>query len=405
MNQKTAPLNQPILWHKVIAIASIQGAITLTWIIYNLYFGDLLKQLGLAAELVPIVLIIERFLEVIIEPIAGNFSDQQERKIGTNLPIITLGIIFSSGFFLFIPAVVIFGNESVKWLLIIGAICWAMAMAIFRAPVMGLLRKTAHSKDLVQSASILTLFSSIIGAFQFDVFGILLKLGAPFAFFLGSVVLIGSGFAIQRFFPPEITESESIMEQETSKKFPLINLIIISLTGVFIGLGLRFFYPTITQVFNSNLGEKGKLAMMLFSIILGISALGTGKLALKIGDGKAILGGTIITGIFLLILVFIPLDLIKILSIIILLISFSFVLNGVLPFILSLVPKGKTGFGMGLYFGCFGGAISLSVIFDKYITKITPSIGSIGGFIFFAIASFLIYFSLNQKIINPVDYN
>jgi hypothetical protein len=278
-------------------------------------------------------------------------------------------------------------------------------MSIFRAPVMGLLRKTAHSKDLVQSASILTLFSSIIGAFQFDVFGILLKLGAPFAFFLGSVVLIGSGFAIQRFFPPEITESESIMEQETSKKFPLINLIIISLTGVFIGLGLRFFYPTITQIFNSNLGEKGKLAMMLFSIILGISALGTGKLALKIGDGKAILGGTIITGIFLLILVFIPLDLIKILSIIILLISFSFVLNGVLPFILSLVPKGKTGFGMGLYFGCFGGAISLSVIFDKYITKITPSIGSIGGFIFFAIASFLIYFSLNQKIINPVDYN
>jgi hypothetical protein len=87
----------------------------------------------------------------------------------------------------------------------------------------------------------------------------------------------------------------------------------------------------------------------------------------------------------------------------ILLISFSFVLNGVLPFILNLVPPEKTGFGMGLYFGCFGGAISLFVMLSQSLTKITPQVGAIGGFISFTIATILIYVSGKQKFNGKSD--
>jgi len=397
-------LNQPILWHKVIAIAAIQGTITLTWVVYNMYLPDLLKQLGLAAGMAQLLLIIEHFLEVIIEPIAGNFSDQQERKFGTRLPIITIGIIISATLFLSIPATVIFGNKSINYLLIIMAILWAGAMAIFRSPVMSLLRKTANHKYLAQAASLLTLFSSIIGALQFDVFGIILKLGAPFAFFLGTVALLGSGFAIQKVFPPEIKDREITAKNKVIPNISVVNLAIIIVTGISVGLGLKFFYATLTPIFNNNYGDQGKLAMMLFSIFLGISALFTGKIATKLGNGKGIFYGTFLTGIFVLILVFIPVKLITNLAIIVLLISFSLVLNGVFPFILALIPEEKTGFGMGLYFGCFGGAISLFILLTNYLktifTKITPEINSIGGFICFAIASSVVYFSLKQtKII------
>lgn len=383
----------PILWHKVIAIALIQGAITLTWVVYNMYLPDLLKQLGLAAGMTQILLIIEHFLEVIIEPIAGNFSDQQERKIGTRLPIITLGVIISATLFLLIPALVIFGQSAIKWLWVIMVIFWASAMAIFRSPVMALLRKSASREDIVQAASLLTLATGAIGALQFDAFKLILKLGAPFAFFLGTIVLLGAGFAIQKVFPPQVQTPEILLENQPIKPIPLANLMIIIGTGITVGLGLKFYYPTINQVLNSQFPEQGKLAMMLFSILLGISALATGKIATKLGNSQGMFFGVSITAIFLLILVFIPDPVITYLSLIILLIAFSFVLNGVFPFIFALVPESKTGFGMGLYFGCFGGAISLFVILSQYVTKITPQVGAMGGFMSLAIATVFVYLS------------
>jgi hypothetical protein len=35
-----------ILWAQVGGLAALQGAITLTWVIYNLYLVDLLTRLG-----------------------------------------------------------------------------------------------------------------------------------------------------------------------------------------------------------------------------------------------------------------------------------------------------------------------------------------------------------------------
>jgi hypothetical protein len=45
MERKTGTLTQPaVLWLQVWGLAAVQGAITLTWIIYNLYLPQLLAQ-------------------------------------------------------------------------------------------------------------------------------------------------------------------------------------------------------------------------------------------------------------------------------------------------------------------------------------------------------------------------
>ena len=57
----------------------------------------------------------------------------------------------------------------------------------------------------------------------------------------------------------------------------------------------------------------------------------------------------------------------NILPILLLIICFSFVLNGIIPLILNLVPQEKAGLGVGLYFGGFGaGMSSFDLIFTRF---------------------------------------
>ena len=147
--------DNPVVWLKVWGIAATQGAITLAWVIYNLYLTKLLVNLGFSQELAVWILIIEHMLEAIIEPTFGAYSDRQKQKIGTPIPIINLGIILSSVLFISIPAVVIFINPETiwRWLLPAIALAWASVMAIFRSPVMALLGNAAPKDKLPQAAS------------------------------------------------------------------------------------------------------------------------------------------------------------------------------------------------------------------------------------------------------------
>ncbi|MEN9230276.1 MAG: hypothetical protein Q6L68_05170 [Thermostichus sp. DG02_5_bins_236] len=53
-----------ILWAQVFGLAAIQGSIALTWVSYNLnlYLPNLMVDMGLAAGLATILLIIENLL-------------------------------------------------------------------------------------------------------------------------------------------------------------------------------------------------------------------------------------------------------------------------------------------------------------------------------------------------------
>lgn len=146
-------ISNKVLWIKVWGIAAVQGSITLTWVIYNLYFPLLLVDLGFKKELAIAILIIENLLASIIEPIFGWLSDRQQRLVGSKVPLISWGIISASVLFLIFPWLVIFNSEqfSFKWLLPIVAIIWAGAMAIFRAPTMTLLGRCATNDALPQA--------------------------------------------------------------------------------------------------------------------------------------------------------------------------------------------------------------------------------------------------------------
>ncbi|MEM6612536.1 MAG: MFS transporter [Cyanobacteria bacterium P01_C01_bin.72] len=357
--------NKKILWIEVWSIAAVQGAITLAWVIYNLYFPMLLVEFGFNRELAVTILLIENAVESIIEPVFGALSDRQQRLKGQKITLILFGIILSSGLFILFPCLVIFspGQSSAsafRWLLPILAIVWATAMAVFRAPTMSLLGRCAPRDKLPQAASILTLVRGAVGAFRFDTYGIILSLGTGFAFALGSFSLLIAAFVLRRLNPVD----NLTREPDEPIKIPILLSSLIFATGIWVAWSLRFTIPTANQFLQFQFGEDyGKTASTIFLILLGLAALPAGKIATKFQNFKTMLigiAGTIIA------LGLLPLFPNSILPISLLIIFLSLILNGILPFILSLLPPDKSGLGMGLYFGGFGaGASSFGFIFSR----------------------------------------
>lgn len=371
-----------IQWQRVTGVAAVQGSITLAWVIYALYLPQLLTEMGFAKELAGLLLMIEHALEVIIEPITGSLSDRAQWQLGTRFSIITPGIILASALFITLPTVVVFG-KAVSWLLPVIAVLWASAMAIFRSPAITLLGKTAPPLELPLASSCLTLVQQLIGAFRFSVYGIILSLGPGWAFAIGSVVLLGAVAFLRWTAPPDVPESlmatqaraedpEQASPSPTSS-IPLPTAVLMMGLAVCLGWGLRFLFSSLGGQFALLLGgEQVGLGMLGFSLILALSALPAGKLATWLGNTLTMMGGAIATAVLAVSLVFLSQTVLWVVGLVMMGFAFSTVLNGAVPLVLSAFPSDRSGLGLGLYFGAFGGGISFfDAIFKPLKTDVS----------------------------------
>ncbi|WLT38767.1 hypothetical protein NON20_03005 [Synechocystis sp. B12] len=80
-----------VLWRRVWGIALVQGSVTLMWITYRLYLGDLLKGWGFSPEFVVGLLTFEMVLGVVMEPLFGGPERSPTAKFRHSIPINFLG--------------------------------------------------------------------------------------------------------------------------------------------------------------------------------------------------------------------------------------------------------------------------------------------------------------------------
>ena len=106
-------------WYKIIGLAALQGAITLTWLIYGIYLPKLLVGYGFPAKLAITLLIIEGAIGVILEPLFGSLSDRAYRWLATKFGFVALGVIVTSAISILIPTIFVFRDvfRSVNWIL------------------------------------------------------------------------------------------------------------------------------------------------------------------------------------------------------------------------------------------------------------------------------------------------
>ncbi len=404
-----------VLWLQVFGLAGMQGAITLCWVIYKLYLPKLLVSLGLSEGLALTLLIIENLLAAVMEPLMGSLSDKTRRWMGMRFPFISVGVILSSALFILIPAIVIFGKPTVvfRTLLLITIICWALAMMIFSSPTMSLLGRYATPTSLPLAASLLTLAGGLIGSLSPLTSKIFLGLGPAITFAIGSFVLLLATTILRLINPPEIVGDGGMGEMGergenliSHSPLPtahslLPNLGLLFLTGAVVTWGASFFMPTIQKCLTNQLGaEKVPSVMLIIGISLACAALPAGAIATKLGNSKAMLFGI---GIImpLILMISSTKGVTTTVIIIIAIASFSLIMNGAIPFALSMIPPERAGLGIGMYFGGVTAGAGLFGLVFPNLNSLTPITTAILSAIAFLVAGFCI--AVSQKLPLPTN--
>lgn len=356
--------SRSVLWTQVWGLAAMQGAITLMWVIYNLYLVDLLTQLGFPKTLATGLLILENLLAMVMEPLMGSFSDGLQHRLGTRFPFISLGVIVAAGCFLAIPMVVMGGQNALgRWLLPLTMVAWALAMTLFRSPALSLLGRYAFATRLPQAASILTLVGGLAGAVGPLANQFILNLGPWMAFGLGSGVLLLATVMLGQFSPNATVSSPGAVADAPAKPEPTLsfsNLGLIFGTGMGVALGFRLVMTTFPQILKQQGGMASPAPIMgLVFVALAATAIPAGWWATRLGRYRAM-----ILGLALLVLLTASMNLVSGMgfSVLVALLLggvLSLVFNCTLPIALTLVPPGKAGLGTGLYFS--GGALANSL--------------------------------------------
>jgi Major Facilitator Superfamily len=380
-------------WYKIIALSALQGAISLTWLIYNIYLPKLLISYGFAPTFAVILIVIENSISVILEPLFGSLSDRAFRWIATKFGFVSLGVILTSALTILIPTIFAFRDifSAVSWIMPVVLVAWAMAMSLFRTPAISLIGRYAFASDLPIAMSFLTLVGGFIGALRPISQDFLLGLGAPLTFTTASIVLLIST-ALLRYFDPPTTPNPTTVDRSQISAMKVILLIGM---GVGISWASRCLLETIPKVIKLNLPQFDPVLLTLgISLAIAVSALSSGLFAVKYGNQKAMFIGIGATTIALLLMVFIPTTFSIVLAILAIVCCFSMMTNGAIPLAIDLFPPHRAGLAVGLYFSGFtAGISSFSSLFNP-VTDLTPSLGAICGAIGAILAGVCVWGSL-----------
>ncbi len=174
------------------SIAALHGAVTLAWVVYNLYLVQLLLRAGFDAYLAPVLLIIEGVLGAALEPLMGGISDRSRRR---RLSLVAGGVLTAGIAFLAFPLTASAASGLARLLpaLVLG---WASAMALFRAPALSLLSRHARPQALPLAASVLTATAGLVGAAASSARAWILSFGPVPTFAVASSALLLSAGVI-----------------------------------------------------------------------------------------------------------------------------------------------------------------------------------------------------------------
>ncbi|MEM6426034.1 MAG: MFS transporter [Cyanobacteria bacterium P01_D01_bin.128] len=398
MTTKAASPPSGILWAKVWGLAAVQGAIILTWVIYNLYLVTLLTGLGFPEPLAVTLLVIENILAAVMEPLMGSLSDRVQHWMGSQFPLIALGIVLSSGCFIAIPAVAIFGAGA-RWLLPTMLVAWALAMTLFRAPALSLLGRYAFQTQLPQAASILTLVGGIAGAVGPMANRWILSLGPGLTFAIGSFVLIGAAFALRSANPTAGFTPKDSGDPASASPVSWLALGFIFGTGFGVALGFRCLMTGFPALVTAQLpeGPQGLIVGLIF-IAIALVAIPGGQLATRLGNRRTMILGLALMGILGLLAGAIASGVLLALFALSFGACFSMVSNGTIPYALSLVPSQKAGLGTGMYFS--GGAVASALFgtFADTVSGLSPALILAAGSLFFGLAALCIASSPRLKL-------
>ncbi|WP_414563881.1 MULTISPECIES: MFS transporter [unclassified Anabaena] len=375
-----------ILWRQVWGLAALLAAIILSWMAYGFYQPIILQELDFV-ELAGWLGIVQGLLVAIIEPLIGRFSDRLQQRLGSRLPMISMGVVLAGLIFVTVSLLVERNLPvGIRWLFPVLMTAWVIATIIFRGPAIALLTQFAPLTELPQANAILVFVLGLVGAIGVMWDTLLYSMGASITFLVGAIALILGAYML-RLFTPQQSFNVLTLNQDLSAKTPTMLLILIFVIGLATGFEVNLLLSIFPQELQTQLpGLKVDFITAEILLVSAIASIPVSEWTAELGANKSMLLGVgTMTGLMGLTLLndhnIIVVGLILAFGV-----SLSIVLITIIPLVLSKIHPLQAGLGTGLYFGGSAGGTAMVSLLMKQI-----GISSVGAFLLAEVA-FLIVF-------------
>ncbi|MBY8986988.1 MAG: MFS transporter [Candidatus Lokiarchaeota archaeon] len=352
----------------------------ISWSLYNTQVNQQLDiyfaGFALAGLVVGLLMTLDNFLGVIIQPIMGSISDNTRSKYGRRMPYIIIGVIASAVFFAFIPTG--FGASLV--ILLIWMFFFSLSMGFYRSQSVALMPDFVRPVHRSKANAIINIMGGLGTVAAFTMSLLSDYIGLQFTFIIASIIMIlalvvlffkvdeNDSFSYKLLLEAETVEGERI--KENKEKLKLME----SIKSIFKeeDKSTLFMLLTIFFLFLTHNGIEGLFSIYAGSGPNGVLGLSTGLsgfifnavaipfilaafplslLASKIGRRLCVKIGLVIMFLALLIGFFVPSLTVTIIILIFYGIGYALVNVNTIVIVWELAPSAKKiGTYTGLYY-------------------------------------------------------
>ena len=359
-----------ILWRQVWGLGALLAAIIVSFMAYGFYQPKILKDLGFV-DLAGWLGIAQGLLGVAIEPLIGGISDLILRRVGSRLPMISVGVTLA-GLIFVVVGLLLQGNLPVgmRWLVPVLMTVWVMAMIIFRGPAIALLRQLAPLEALPKANAVLTLILGIVGALGPLLSLSLQNIGASPAFLGGAIALVIGAFILYSSIPRHTL----VFSYEETRKSTISTVLLglIFMVGLGAGLEINLLLGLFPDVLSNQLsGIPAEFISSGILLVSALTAIPVGELTVKLGVIKSLLLGIGALAAIMGLTLLNHSPIFAIASVLGFGVAVSLIFSS--PFAFVMLPAARAGLGAGLYFGAMGGATVLSSVLMNQPGGLTPA--------------------------------
>lgn len=279
--------------------------ISLIWPIFNNYVPIFLKDnFGLSATFIGFIITWDNYINMFIQPVVGERSDQTRTRLGRRKPWMLAGAPLAALFFITIPAMRSIGG------IMIAILLTNLGMALFRAPTVALLGDLFPSQQRSTANGIINLMGGLGSILAFLVGGVLYSLGRITPFVFGSLVMLAAITLVVLFVrEPKAPQQSTEQQREGGVVKHLLQvvkapdrsglLILLAILCWFIGFNALESWISSFGKFTLGI-EEGRMAILTsgLALMFVVFALPSGLIATRFGRRRVILVG--IAGLTLL---------------------------------------------------------------------------------------------------------
>lgn len=169
------------------ALAVLQLAFALTWVVYVIYLPALAAQAGIPKEYVPWILLMDQAIFVACDWAAGVYADRLLSTVGRMGPRLALATMLSCGAFLALPFVAPAGSVPLFLAL---TVMWSATSSALRAPPLVLLSQYSAAPQRPWLAGLYLFGVGAAGAIAPYMGGLLKGIDPRIPFALSSLVVV-----------------------------------------------------------------------------------------------------------------------------------------------------------------------------------------------------------------------